>query len=288
MRLALRIGEEDGGRMIKYVLRDRAEVSATVLRRAKAQGGIFLNGEPVHVVERVRPGDELVLQCEEPETNVPREQGEVRVLYEDAWYLCLDKPSGQFTHPTRNVLTGTLLNYALGHLPEGSVCHAVSRLDRDTCGVILFAKSGHAKTRAAGRLTKEYMANVYGEPEAVSGTIALPIRREAPGALRRIPTADGAPAVTDWHMIERRGESSLLGFVLHTGRTHQIRVHCLAMGHPILGDGLYNTACSRALSARLGIQTQSLCASRLLFLHPFTGQMLTIESAFQKNMWKAS
>lgn len=288
MRLVLQIGEADAGRMIKYVLRDRAAVSATVLRRAKAQGGIFLNGEPVYVIERVRPGDELVLECEEAETDVPREQGEVCVLFEDAWYLCLDKPSGQFTHPTRNVWTGTLLNYALGYLPAGSACHAVSRLDRDTCGVILFAKSGHAKTRAARRLTKEYMANVYGAPAAESGTITLPIRREVPGALRRVPAADGAPAVTDWRVLERRGESSLLGFELHTGRTHQIRVHCLAMGHPILGDGLYNTEPSRALSARLGIQTQSLCASRLIFEHPFTGQTVTIESTFQKNMWKVS
>jgi len=163
-------------------------------------------------------------------------------------------------------------------------CHAVNRLDRDTGGVVLFAKNSYMKALASAALaeesaTKEYLALVYGAmPER--GVIDAPIRRLEERNMLRVPSLDGQRAVTHYETIHitktREENTSLVRLRLETGRTHQIRVHCLHIGHPVMGDKLYNTEESRCLSEKLGIKSQALHANKLGFTEPLSGQRIEV------------
>jgi 23S rRNA pseudouridine1911/1915/1917 synthase len=218
------------------------------------------------------------------------EAGGLDILYEDAGLLAVNKPSGVLTHPSRSRYTGTLANHAAGYLEKTTGdgrCHAVNRLDRDTSGIVLFAKNSYMKARASEALSapnakKEYLALVFGAMEPGSGTIDLPIKRLREEDMLRVAAADGQRAVTHYETVGNgygpSGTVSLLLLSLETGRTHQIRVHCLALGHPVLGDHLYCTEESGELSARLGILTSALHARRLAFVEPVSHRPLVIEA----------
>ncbi len=281
MEISYTAEEKDEGRELLRVLRGDMKLSASMVRRLKNTGGIFVNSRPVYTNYRIGVGD--VVTCDigsaEGESDVVPEKGEVDIIFEDEWLIAVNKPSGQLSHPSRARYTGTLANYVSGYL--GGVCHAVNRLDRDTSGVVLFAKSSHAKSRASealkrGDTIKEYLALVYGKLPEESGVIDEPIIRLREGDMRRGVSEDGERAVTHYKVLKTFccfGECvTLLQLRLETGRTHQIRVHCEHIGHPLIGDVLYFSENSRALSQRLGIDAQALHAGRLCFVHPFTGE----------------
>ena len=161
----------------------------------------------------------------------------------------------------------------------GAGCHAVNRLDRDTSGVILFAKSAYAKSISTGlEYEKIYLAVVYGSPKADSGTVDLPIKRANETDMRRVTAPDGSPSVTHYTVLRRYGSHSLLRLRLETGRTHQIRVHMAAIGHPLLGDKLYGSEASSTLSETLGVPHQLLHAESLRFIHPISGDEISLRS----------
>ncbi len=271
MRLTHTVTPEEDGRLIKDVLRGTMRVSAALMRRAKAEGRITLCGEDRFVTFPVHAGDELVFEVPDGECAVPA-GGAAEVIYSDSDFFALAKPAGMFTHPTGNVNTGTLLNAALA-LDPGA--RAVNRLDRDTSGIVLFARNAWAAALGARlRFDKEYTALVLGVPQ--EGEIDLPIAREAPHALRRVVSPDGAPSLSRICVESTDGRVSLVRLTPVTGRTHQLRVHCLAVGSPILGDRLYRTEESDALSRSLGIDTQALHARRLSFIHPVSGERVDI------------
>ncbi|MBR5708570.1 MAG: hypothetical protein IKX41_04215, partial [Oscillospiraceae bacterium] len=137
MRLEHVVSAAESGRQIKTVLRGAMKVSAALMRRAKAEGSITLNGADVFVTAFVSEGDKLVLEVPDEPCSVAPEAGECEIVYSDEWFFALGKPAGQFTHPTGRVNTGTLLNLALSIDPTA---RAVNRLDRDTSGVVLFAR----------------------------------------------------------------------------------------------------------------------------------------------------
>ena len=279
MKLELRISKNDAGRILKYVLRDRFRLSTAQLRRAKAEGEILLNGESVFVTVTVSEGDLVELHFPAETADYPAEAGSLAVLWEDEYFLAANKPAGMFTHPTPGRLSGTRANFALHHRLEngGAGCHAVNRLDRDTSGIVLFAKSSYAKSIATGlSYEKLYLAAVFGSPEADSGAIDLPIKRADERDMRRVTAPDGSPALTRYTVLRRTGEFSLLRLNLETGRTHQIRVHMAAIGHPLLGDRLYCSPASAALSQRLGVPRQLLHAESLRFPHPITGMEIDL------------
>ncbi len=273
--------EKDGGRELLRVLRGDMKLSASMVRKLKNSGGIFVNSRPVYTNFKLSLGD--VVTCDigsaEGESDIVPEKGEVDIIFEDEWLIAVNKPSGQLSHPSRARYTGTLANYVSGYL--GGVCHAVNRLDRDTSGVVLFAKSAHAKSRAAealkrGDTVKEYLALVYGKLPDGEGVIDRPIIRLREGDMRRGVSGEGDRAVTHYKVLrtfERFGEFvTLMRLRLETGRTHQIRVHCEHIGHPLIGDVLYFSERSRALSQKLDINEQALHAGRLCFVHPFTDE----------------
>ena len=155
----------------------------------------------------------------------------------------------------------------------------MTRLDRDTFGIVLLAKNAHIHSllQSCG-VKKTYHALVYGGPTEDSGTIDAPIARRPLPSLLRYVNPEGKPSVTEWQVLKRDGKLCKLALRPITGRTHQLRVHCAYMGFPILGDPQYGSPESQAYSAELGLTHQMLCARKLEFFHPLTGEALVLES----------
>ena len=271
-----------GGGRLSAVLKEELKMSTGLLNRVKWADGLRVNGQSVHTDYQVTPGDEIVVLLEEKQAQYPAESGPLTILYEDASLLAVDKPAGMLIHPSRNRLTGTLANLVQGHYAAQGMTaafHPLTRLDRDTFGIVLIAKSAyvHALLQEQ-RPRKLYYARTFGGPGAEAGIIDAPIARKPLPSLLREVRPDGKPSLTRYRVLERREESCLLELEPVTGRTHQLRLHCAHMGFPILGDPQYGSAASVAYSQGLGLTTQLLCAKSLEFTHPITGETLHLES----------
>lgn len=271
-----------GGGRLSAVLKEELKMSTGLLNRAKWADGLRVNGQSVHTDYQVTPGDEIVVLLEEKQAQYPAESGPLTILYEDASLLAVDKPAGMLIHPSRNRLTGTLANLVQGHYEAQGITaafHPLTRLDRDTFGIVLIAKSAyvHALLQEQ-RPRKLYYARTFGGPGAEAGIIDAPIARKPLPSLLREVRPDGKPSLTRYRVLERREEGCLLELEPVTGRTHQLRLHCAHMGFPILGDPQYGSAASVAYSQGLGLTTQLLCAKSLEFTHPITGETLHLES----------
>lgn len=281
MEVCCLVPQSGEGWTLAGFLRNALRLSTTQIRRLKAADALLVNGTPVFSNYRLRAGDMVFLSMTEPAPVYPAETGLLCVLYEDDQLLAVSKPQGMLVHPTHSRFTGTLANRAWRHIRDagGDGCHAVNRLDRDTGGVVLFAKNAWACSRMADGVTeKVYLAVACGEPAGESGRIELPIKRERPEDMRRVCAPDGAPAVTEYTVLERRAGLSLLRLRLLTGRTHQIRVHLAALGCPVLGDRLYGTAASMLRAAELDQTVQALWCVRMAFRQPLTGEGLVAEA----------
>ena len=269
------------GRLSSF-LREEMAMSAGLVNRLKWHEKILVNGKPQHTDYAVQAGDTITVLMDTPAAEYPAQQGELTVLYEDAYILAVDKPAGMLIHPSRSKNTGTLANFVLGYYEktgQNSAFHPLTRLDRDTFGVVLLAKNGHISALLqAGELQKTYHAVTFGGPADDAGAIDAPIARKPLPSLLREIREDGKPSVTEYRVLERNGELCKLELRPITGRTHQLRLHCAHMGFPILGDPQYGSAESIAFSDSLGIKTQLLCAKKLEFIHPITGEKLCITS----------
>ena len=275
------------GRLSSF-LREEMKMSAGLMNRLKWQELLFVNGQPVHTDYGVKPGDVITVPLDEPEPEYPAQDGELTVLYEDEHILAVDKPAGMLIHPSRSRLTGTLANFVLGYYGktgQKSAFHPLTRLDRDTYGVVLLAKNAHIHSllnelHLQGGFEKIYEALVFGGPEAESGVINAPIARLPLPSLLREVSPEGKPSVTEYRVLERNGQFAKLALRPVTGRTHQLRVHCAYMGYPILGDPQYGSAESQKFSQEMGMESQRLCARQLTFVHPITGEKITVTSRF--------
>lgn len=267
------------GRLSSF-LQNEMKMSAGLINRLKWQSLIFVNGKPEHNDYAVQPGDIITALLDDPQPEYPAQDGPLTVLYEDEYLLAVDKPAEMLIHPSRSKLTDTLANFVLGYYRRtGQNCafHPLTRLDRDTFGIVLLAKNSHIHTLLQGvPVRKTYHALVFGGPEADSGTIDAPIARKPLPSLLREIHPDGKPSVTEYRVLERKAELCKLELRPITGRTHQLRLHCAYRGFPILGDPQYSTDESRCFSAQLGLQHQLLCAHSLELPHPITGKHLHI------------
>jgi 23S rRNA pseudouridine1911/1915/1917 synthase len=208
------------------------------------------------------------------------------ILWRDEHVLVIDKPAGLVVHPARGHREGTLSQLLAGLAAGGDAERAgiVHRLDRDTSGLMLVARSeqAHARLQAALRerlIEREYLALVEGVPAARTGTIEAPIGRH-PRIRTRMAVDGVAPreARTHFELVERLGGYALLRLRLDTGRTHQIRVHLQAIGHPVCGDPEYGTP------GLLGLQRQFLHATRLVFPHPLSGERIEVGSPLPEDL----
>ncbi len=261
---------EDG-----MILRDylsKQGLSKTLVKKAKT-GGISVSGETVTVRKILKVGDSVRIVLPENNTeNIPSIDIPIKIVYEDDYLLVADKPVNMPTHPSRGNSLPTLANAVIARLGENFVFRAINRLDRDTCGLVLIAKDAYC----AGKLslsmknrefTKKYIALVEGIPNPSEGIITAPIRREAENSIKRVVAEDGKYALTEYKVLETYTDSSLLEICLHTGRTHQIRVHLSYIGHPLIGDFLYG---------RRDESGYFLRCHHLSFPHPITGEVINI------------
>lgn len=285
MELSVTAGRS--GRLSTFLKRELG-LSTGLMNRLKWNDRILVNGVPRHADFPVAEGDVITALLDDEVPAYPAEEGSLRILYEDDHLLAVDKPAGILIHPSRSRDSGTLANYVVYYYQQTgqkSAFHPVTRLDRDTFGVVLLAKNAHVHAamntlHAQGGIRKTYHALVFGTPEPDSGTIDAPIGRlPLPSLLRRVDPA-GKPSVTEYRVLERRERCSLLELRPITGRTHQLRVHCAYMGFPILGDPQYGSPESMELSRQLGLESQLLCAKKLEFIHPVTGEPLRLESEY--------
>lgn len=280
------IAQRDG--RLSSFLKQELEMSTGLMNKLKWQDKIFVNGVPQRADFQVRIGDVITAVLDEPAPCYPAEPGELAVIYEDEHILAVDKPAGMLIHPSRATMTGTLANrVAYYYQKTGQMCafHPITRLDRDTFGVVLLAKNAHIHAKLnelhnQGKLHKTYHALVYGGPAEDKGIIDAPIARRPLPSLLRYVNQNGKSSVTEFTVLERREKTCLLALRPVTGRTHQLRVHCAYMGFPILGDPQYGSEESQAYSMEKGLPYQLLCAKTLEFVHPITGKDMCLASGF--------
>ena len=279
-----------GGRL-SAVLREEMGMSLSLMNKLKWTDSLLVNGIPCHTDYLVKPGDIVTAKLPDSTPEYPAEDGNLVILYEDDCFLAVDKPAGMLIHPSRSCNTGTLANFVLGYYKKtGQNCafHPITRLDRDTFGVVLLAKNSHihALMMAALRenaLKKTYYALVWGKPDG-EGVVDAPIaRREKPSLLRYVDSG-GKPCLTTYKLLKSWETHSLVQLHPITGRTHQLRVHCAHIGHPILGDPQYGHEASLALSGEMGLATQALCAGSIEFTHPMTGVIIYLQTGYKESL----
>lgn len=242
---------------------------------------IAVNGEFATTRMMVYGGESVRVQpvLEPDATPDAPEAIPLKIVFEDEHLLVVDKPVGLVVHPGNGNPTGTLLNALLHHLPQVAElprAGIVHRLDKDTSGLLVIAKTLFAQTDLVRQLQartvkREYVALVYGEVDRAN-TIDAPIGRDPHNRTKRTVHAQGKPAVTHYEVIERYPGLSLLRCRLETGRTHQIRVHMQYIGHPLVGDMVY--ASSRRSTAKIPFPRQALHAERLGLVHPARGEAM--------------
>ena len=271
-------------------LRGELKMSSSLMNKLKWGDALRVNGEVQRTNYPVKPGDVVTVALDEEEPEYPAEDGPLAILYEDAYLLAVDKPAGMLIHPSRSCFSGTLANFVAGYYAstgQKSAFHPMTRLDRDTFGIVLLAKSAHVHTLLQNTgVRKTYHALTLGGPEEDNGSIDAPIaRRELPSLLRYI-SPDGKPSVTEYRVLEREGKLCKLALRPVTGRTHQLRLHCAHMGFPILGDPQYGNDLTGEISREMGLTGQLLCAKRLELVHPITGEALCLESRMEAELCK--
>lgn len=263
-------------------LRGELRLSTGLMNRLKWTEGILVNDVPRRTNYPVTPGDVITVLLDEPAPEYPAEEGPLTIVYEDECLLAVDKPAGMLIHPSRAKFTGTLANFVAGYYArtgQNSAFHPLTRLDRDTFGIVLLAKNAHIHALLQENGAKKtYHALTLGGPPADSGIIDAPIARRSPPSLLREISPAGKPSRTEYHVLERQGAICKIALRPVTGRTHQLRLHCAYMGFPILGDPQYGTPESQALSQTLGLTYQQLCARRLELPHPITACPLILQS----------
>ena len=283
--MELRHRAETEGKLLRFLRREMG-MSSTLVGRLKYQKAFLVNGVPVFTNYIVKPGDEITVLMDEPTPEYPAEEGPLDILYEDEALIAIDKPTGLMMHPSTCRITGTLANRLTWYYQSTNqpcAVHPVSRLDRDTFGVVLLAKNSHVhallhQAQKRSELQKLYEAAIYGRLDPLRGEIDAPIARLSERSLLRCVREDGKPALTRYETLAQNDTVSLVRLQPMTGRTHQLRVHCAHMGAPILGDPQYGSEESLAYGKTLGCESQQLCARSLSFRHPLTGAAITLVS----------
>ena len=251
MKLEYTIQNTDSYQTVKGVLKNHFHLSERLFSQVKRRELIFVNGFKAVPYALVHPGDiiEVVLDYPEDNSNIVPTKMPLDIVYEDEWYLVLNKPAGISTHPSMLHYENSLSNGVCYYFHEIDLCkkiRPIQRLDKNTSGLIFFAKNEYVQNSFSfqmqqGTLVKEYLTIIEGHLDKPSGTIDLPISRKEGSIMERIISTEGERAITKYEVVQETKDLSLVKCLLITGRTHQIRVHMKAIGHPVVGDFLYGT-----------------------------------------------
>lgn len=285
------IYEKEQAQQVKYFLKEKG-ISKGLLAKVKFQGGtIMVNDQVENVLFSLTQNDKvtIVIPAEGEHETVLLDETPIVIVYEDDHILVVNKPAGVSSIPAQYHPNGTMANRVKAYYKqqgyENQVIHVVTRLDRDTSGLMLFAKHGFAHAKLDVQLrekkfVKKYQALVSGDVDKlnVHGQIDLPIARDMTSLLKRKVSSTGKSAQTEYWLENRSAEIALVDIQLHTGRTHQIRVHFSAIGCPLLGDDMYGGRMD------LGIARQALHCYDLRFYHPFTEKLLEFKQPLAKDM----
>jgi 23S rRNA pseudouridine1911/1915/1917 synthase len=285
--------EEAGQRLDRYLVQSMQGVSRTAVQQWIADGAALINGRPGKAGYMLRVGDDLrvaVPAARENQHSARPLALPLDIIYEDADLLVVNKPAGLVVHPAPGHRDDTLVNALLAHMPDLYEVDAgspelragiVHRLDKDTSGLLIVAKNVRARLALVEQMKrheiiKRYLALVEGVASPERGSIDAPIGRDPRHRQQMAITVTGSrEARTHFQVLQRFAHHTLLLLQLETGRTHQIRLHLKAIGHPVVGDPVYG---SGTRLKRIRLDRQFLHAYQLHFRHPSTGQMLELEA----------
>ena len=288
-----RVPDEAAGERLDRFLASLPEIgSRGVAERLVASGSVLVDGDVRGKSHRLNGGEVVEFEPPPRETaELAPEEMDVRIAYEDEYLVVVDKPAGVVVHPAPGHATGTLVHGLLAHDVaggEGDRPGIVHRLDRDTSGLMVVARSEEAHRRLQDlvrrrALERHYLALVVGRPRSRSGRIEAPIGRDRRDPFRQsLDTETPREAVTHFQLVELFPRHALLDVRLETGRTHQIRVHLAAVDLPVAGDPVYGRP------HELGLERQFLHAARLAFEHPFSGARVDVASPLPDDLQAAA
>ncbi len=281
------VTQQQDGMLVREFLKQQ-HISKTALTDIKFQGGrIEVNDMPVTVRYVLKAGDEVRVSFppEQKSVHMVAQPIPLSIVYEDDYVIVVDKPPHMATIPSCEHPQGTLANALLYHYEKQNLqatVHVVTRLDRDTSGLVLVAKHRHvhhilSEQQKQGGVKRRYEAICHGYVTPLVGTIDAPIGRKGESIIEREVRPDGQRAVTHYAVLQYKNEMSHVSIQLETGRTHQIRVHFSYLGHPLVGDDLYG-------GFREQIDRQALHSCELAFFHPFLEKTMTFHAPLPHDM----
>lgn len=281
MKLEYKVQEKNVGSSINQISQ-KLGISTRLLHKLILQKNIFINDKLCDTRNLANTNDKITIYFDYPEDNhnIIATPINLNILYEDKWLLVVDKPAGLPIHPSRKHYTDSLSNgikFYFDSIGLSKKIRPVNRLDLDTSGIVIFAKCEYiqeafSRQMALNIFKKEYYCLVSGLLKKQTGIINLPIARKQNSIIERcIDYEKGQPSVTHYKVAQEFKNYSLVKCQLETGRTHQIRVHMAAIGHPILGDTLYGTPSSI-------VSRQALHSYKIECVHPITKEKLVFES----------
>ena len=267
---------------IKRILIDELKISKEQIKKIKDEN-ILVNNKIQKMYQKVYKNDQIIINldyCEDNSNIMPNSHIKFQILYEDDWLIIVNKPKFIPVHPTMRHYEDSLSNgirYYYDKINLHKKIRPVNRLDKDTTGIVMFAKSEYIQSNLT-KYQKEYIAIVDGILEG-KGTINKRIARKENSIIERCVSESGQEAVTHFEVLKNYKDYTLVKCMLETGKTHQIRVHFASIGHPILGDTLYGTKSTR-------IDRQALHAYKITFMHPVSKEKITITAELPEDMKK--
>lgn len=271
---------------IKEFLESYCTLSSRKAKQLIKQKKIQINSKTAYYDSYVKSGDKVVFDLSEAgkDSTLPESMA-LDIIYEDEYFMAINKPAGILVHPTPNFPTNTLANGIKFYLLSKNLdipIRFINRIDRDTSGLVVIAKSGVAHSAVAAQFNEEsskkiYLAIAEGIFATVHGVIDNPIGTDEDNPIRRMVREDGQKCITEYEVLEQYERHALIRLNLITGRTHQVRVHLSSIGHPLLGDKLYDGNMQY-------IQRQALHAYEMIFKHPYSNKEIKLQAELPQDM----
>lgn len=266
---------------LRHVLINELHISSRLLTKLKKNNSIYLNNKNVYLDYPLKYGDNIFIDIDFNETseNIIPIKMNLDIIYENDAYIVVNKPANMPVHPSALHFNDSISNGIQYYFNQNNIktkIRPVNRLDMNTSGIVIFAKNEYVQEALINQMKsnqfkKEYIAVLDGNLNTLKGTINVPIARKDNSIIERCISPEGKPSITHYELIKNLDNYCIVRFWLETGRTHQIRVHCKHIGHPIVGDTLYGTKSN-------DITRQALHAHKVSFIHPITHELVKYEA----------